>query len=137
MQDIEFDNARLLKKLQEKKSDYEVDRMRKEWKQKKAVIKNISNYPITIFGSRKPSTATNTPREIRTIEVEKAFDINKVYELSRVKVIDWYTFHVVIRLDRHGLTITANNSTNKDLKVIEIERGEALDFLRNECGNNL
>lgn len=71
------------------------------------------------------------------VDMEKLFDVNRTYELSRVKVIDWYTFHVVVRLDRNGLTITANNSSSRDIKVIEIDRGEALDFIRMECNNQL
>jgi hypothetical protein len=71
------------------------------------------------------------------VDLEKIFDVNRTYELSRVKVIDWSTFHVVVRLDRDGLNITANNAGSKDLKVIEIERGEALDFIRSECNNRL
>ncbi len=128
-------NARLLKKLQQRKSDYEVEKMRKEWKKQKEVIKNISNYPVSIFTSgKKPVTVSF--RQTR-LNLEKIFDINRTYELSRVKVVDWYTFHVVARLDREGLSITANNSGSKDLKVIEIERGEALDFIRAECNNRL
>jgi hypothetical protein len=125
LQDIEQSNVRLLRKLQERKSDYEVERMRRDWKKQKEVIKNISNYPVTIFSNSNKKLAMETPRGLvsHRLELEKLYDVNKTYEISRVKVIDWYTFHVVARLDKDGLAITANNSNSRDLKVIEIERG--------------
>lgn len=122
LQDIEVSNARLLKRIQERKSDYEVDKLRQEWKKQKEVIKNISSYPVRIWSDKRAGTSVAVVRQPR-LELEKVFDVNRTYELSRVKVIDWHTFHVVVRLDREGLTVTANNSQSKDLKVIEIERG--------------
>lgn len=45
-QEIEIENAKLLKRLQEKKSEYQVDKMKKDWKRQRYVIRNISNYPM-------------------------------------------------------------------------------------------
>ena len=36
----------MLKRLQQKKSDYDVQRLRQDWKKQKAVIKNIANFPL-------------------------------------------------------------------------------------------
>lgn len=38
----------MLKRLQERKSDYELNRFKKDWRKTKAVIKNITSYPIVI-----------------------------------------------------------------------------------------
>ena len=38
LQDIEIENARMLKRLQEKKSDYDARRLKIEWKKQKKVI---------------------------------------------------------------------------------------------------
>lgn len=54
LQGIEIENARLLRRLQDKKSDYEADKMKQEWKKQKTVIKNIANFPLILNdGSRK------------------------------------------------------------------------------------
>ena len=47
-QSIEVENAKMLKRLQERKSDYELHRFKKEWKKTKAVIKNFTSYAIVI-----------------------------------------------------------------------------------------
>ena len=46
----------MLRRLQDRKSDYELHKYKKEWKKTKAVIKNIANNPIVIdeiVGRRK------------------------------------------------------------------------------------
>ncbi len=54
LQNIEIENARLLKRLQDKKSDYDTGKLKEEWKKQKAVIKNIANYPLILRdGSRR------------------------------------------------------------------------------------
>lgn len=135
LQDIEESNARLLKRLQERKSDYDVDRMRRDWRRQLELTKNISSHPEKYVKPFTASTSTHAhpghPPQL------SPFDPHRTYELSKVKVVDWYTFHVAVRLDRNGLAITANNSASRDLKIIEIERGEALDFIREECHNKL
>lgn len=47
-QSIELENAKMLKRLQEKKSDYELGKMKKDWKRTKKRIQSITNYPIVI-----------------------------------------------------------------------------------------
>jgi hypothetical protein len=47
-QSIEVENAKMLKRLQDRKSDYSLHHYKKEWKKTKAVIKNITSYPIVI-----------------------------------------------------------------------------------------
>ncbi len=53
LQNIEVENARLLKRLQDKKSDYEADKLNQEWKKQKEVIKNIANYPLILKDGSK------------------------------------------------------------------------------------
>ena len=48
LESIEAENARLLKRLQGKKSDYDAKKLKEEWKKQKEVIKNIAFYPFVI-----------------------------------------------------------------------------------------
>lgn len=65
MEYIEVQNAKLLKRIMDKKSDYEAQRLQEEWKKQKQVIKNITNYPFIIRdkiykGRRKSTTSYST-----------------------------------------------------------------------------
>ena len=55
METIEVENMRLLKKIKEKKSDYDSHRLKEEWKKQKEVIKNIAFYPFILRTSFKAS----------------------------------------------------------------------------------
>jgi hypothetical protein len=58
-QRIEVENAKLLRRLQTKKSPYEAYKLQKDWEQKKQVIRNMSSFPVILFdkvADDKPST---------------------------------------------------------------------------------
>lgn len=38
----------MLRRLQERKSDYELDSYKKQWRKTRKMIKNIASYPIVI-----------------------------------------------------------------------------------------
>ena len=54
LESIEAENARLLKRLNERKSEYETEKLRESWKKQKEVIKNIAHYPFIIRASVRP-----------------------------------------------------------------------------------
>ena len=58
-QNIEIENAKLLKRLQEKRPNYETQKFKQEWKKQKYVIKNLSNYPFIINDKRKGKRSTS------------------------------------------------------------------------------
>lgn len=51
--------------------------------------------------------------------------------------MSYFRFRVEIVFTEDGLSITADNPHLQILKVINIEKGEAIAFVREECGNNL
>ena len=48
LENIQIQNAKMLKRLQERKSDYEAQKLKEEWKKQKTVIKNLVNFPFII-----------------------------------------------------------------------------------------
>ena len=48
MQNIEYENAKLLKRLKQKKSTYGVVGMNRDWQKKKKVLQRMSLYPFII-----------------------------------------------------------------------------------------
>lgn len=59
-QRIEVENAKMLRRLQTKKSPYEAIKLQREWEQKKQVIRNMSSFPVILFdksGENKPLTS--------------------------------------------------------------------------------
>lgn len=54
-------------------------------------------------------------------------------EHVRVRVIDGVTFLVTVRLTSKSLKITGDNKSQKQLRIIEIERDEAIEFIEEEC----
>ncbi len=47
-QSIEVENAKMLRRLQERKSDYDLDNYKKQWRKTRKMIKSIASYPIVI-----------------------------------------------------------------------------------------
>ncbi len=59
-----MENAKLLKRIMDKKSDYDSKKLKEEWKEQKKVIKNIANYPFIIrdriYKGRKKSMTSHS-----------------------------------------------------------------------------
>ena len=92
------------------------------------MIKNLSNYPFIINDRRRKKNST--------IVVGKYGDESNV-EMCRVRVIDGISFLVTIRMNPIKLQIIGDSKDKREIKVIEIERDEALDFLDQECQGKL
>lgn len=122
MQSIEIENAKLLKRLQERKANYETEKFRQSWRKQKSVIKNMSQYPFIIDDRKRKknsSTQLGPSRNSRGLNVE----------LSKIKTIDGVSFLVTIRMGMDKLQIIGDTKTKKDIKVIEINRKEAIEFI--------
>ncbi len=48
IQNIEYENAKMLKRLKQKKSTYDVTGLHRDWQKKKKVIQNLSLYPFIL-----------------------------------------------------------------------------------------
>ena len=67
----------MLRRLQERKSDYELHRFKKEWKKTKAVIKNIAAQPIVIeeiVGKKKKKQCSYELADLRRIATHNPED---------------------------------------------------------------
>ena len=113
LQNIEIENARLLKRLQDKRSDYDVDRLKEDWKKQKAVIKNIANYPFVIKDGSKRRRGSTKP-------INLGYDrpANDEVEMVRLLKLDGVSMLVTIRLNQTQLVITGDLQTEKQVKLI-------------------
>lgn len=129
LQNIEIENARLLKRLQEKKSDYDTGKLKEEWKKQKAVIKNIANYPLIIRDGSKRERKRLLSKELDNDRTALARDI----EMMRIRNFNGANIIVTIRLSQDKLTILGDMKRGKDVKVIDVPRDEAMEFIEQEC----
>lgn len=126
LQNIEIENARLLKRLQQKKSDYEANKLKDQWKKQKAVIKNIANYPLIIRDGSKRRRGLS--REFDTGPTDRP-SFQKDVEMMRIRSFNGINVIVTIRLGPDVLTILGDLKRGKDVKIIEIPREEAMQFI--------
>lgn len=137
LQNIEVENARLLKRLQEKKSDYQAQRLNEDWKKQKAVIRNIANYPIII---RDGSKRERRRAFSRGLDLRPSLDRNALggdIEMMRIRNIDGVNMVVTIKLNDTTLTILSDLRKGKDIKIIEVPRDEAMEFIEAECDGKI
>jgi hypothetical protein len=98
LENIEIENARLLKRLQEKKSDYKAEKMDEEWKKQKAVIKNIANYPLVI--KDRASARRERKRGFsKALNLEPMSSLGGGIELMRLRNIDGINMIITVKLD--------------------------------------
>lgn len=116
-----------MKRLQEKKSDYQTDKLNEDWKKQKAVIKNIANFPLIV----KDGKRTRKRAFSRPINLEPTRFIGKDIEIMRLRNVDGTNMVITVKLDERWLTILGDLKTDKNVKIIEIPREEALDFIEN------
>jgi hypothetical protein len=115
----------LLKRLQEKKSDYDVQRLRQDWKKQKAVIKNIANYPFIPKESSRRRRAISKPLNL-------GYDVNgspNDIQLVRLLKINGVSMLVTIKLNNSQLIIMGDLQNEKQVKMIEIPKEEAIEFI--------
>ena len=53
IENIDSENSKLLKRLQEKKSNYDASKLKEDWKKQKEVIKNIAYFPFVLRDAPK------------------------------------------------------------------------------------
>lgn len=94
-QSIEIENAKMLKRLQERKSDYELHKFKKEWKKTKTVIKNITSYPLVdeITGRKRKKNNYTDILELKKIAITDPED----FSLVKIKLIDSKKFIVTLK----------------------------------------
>lgn len=130
LQNIEIENARLLKRLQEKRSDYDVDRLKDDWKKQKAVIRNIANYPFIIRdGTRKRRHSKPIDLALQPPPADA--------ELVRLIKLDGASILVTVRLTQSQLMIVGDLQGDKQVKMIEIPKEEGIEFINYECEGKL
>ena len=86
-------------------------------------MKNLSVFPY-VLGSKKMK---------RNSVQRNHYSPEKNVEHCRVRVIDGITFLITVKLDSESMKIIGDNKYQKQIKVIEIERNEAIDFIEQEC----
>lgn len=117
---IEIENAKMLKRLQERKSDYELHRFKKQWKKTKAVIKNITSYPIIdqITGKKKRKNTVYDMSDVKRMAL-----INpEEFQIVKVKLINAKKFLVTLKFTSNKFVIIGDLRADKQLKVIQIDK---------------
>ena len=111
-QSIEVENAKMLKRLQDRKSDYELHRFKKDWRKTKAVIKNITSYPIVIdeiTGRKKRKSCLYEMGDLKRIAHTNPED----FELVKVKLINGKKFLITLKFSATKLIIIGDLRSEK------------------------
>lgn len=59
MQNIQIENAKMLKRLQDRKANYETQKFKQSWRKQKQVIQNQSNYPFIFNNERRKRSSVS------------------------------------------------------------------------------
>ncbi len=126
-QSIEVENAKMLKRLQERKSDYQLNRFKKEWRKTQSMLKNITSYPLIeqISGKKKRKSAPTGIEDLKKMTSNSPED----FTLSKLKLIGNKKFIITIKFTQNKCVILGDLRTDQELKVIEIDKEEALQFI--------
>lgn len=115
LQGIEVENAKFLKRLQEKKSDYETTKYKEDWKKQMNAMKIMANYPFILTDRPRPKR-----HSIAQLNHKTRMELPEDTQLVRVRVLNGISFLVTVRLTPKVLQITGDCKERKELKVIEI-----------------
>lgn len=91
------------------------------------MIRNIANFPIVIKDGSRRGRKRHEPRSINL-----DFDRNSLrgdVEMMRIRNIDGMSMVVTVKLGEVNLTIVGDLKSTKSIKIIEIPREEALEFI--------
>lgn len=134
-QSIEVENAKMLRRLQERKSDYELGRFKKEWRRTKQMIKNITSYPLVIeqIQGRRRKKSHIEIDELRRIATTNPED----FQLVKMRLINTKKFIVTLKFTPAKFVIIGDIRADKELKVIEIDKDEALKFIEENCAADI
>lgn len=117
---IEIENARLLRRLQEKRSSYQAEKMNEDWKKQKEVIKNIANFPLVIKDGKRRERRRPSHKPMNL-----DFDRNQIQgdvEMMRIRNIDGFMMVITAKIDQKQLTIMGDLKAAKTVKIIEIPK---------------
>lgn len=107
-----------MKRLQEKKSDYQAEKLNEDWKKQKTVIKNIANFPLILKDGKRSKKRTFS----RPINLEPSRFLGKDIELMRLRNVNGTNMVVTVKLEEKQLTILGDLKADKNVKIIEIPR---------------
>lgn len=117
--------------MEQPESNYSVDRMRKDWRKTRSILMRLSNYPPIAESRPKSNGTSRSVRNKCTISDKPLFCSSKIYQSKSRLIFNDEEFIVSIRLDSDSLKIEAEK--NGRVKMIEVERGEAIDIIQNTC----
>lgn len=128
LESIESENKKFLLRLQSKKATLDNSRLQREWEDNKSVIKRMANcqFNLTHFKSSNTHLRSLTSERLSRINIE---DIR----FSRTKTIDGQRMAIRVEFIDGILKVVGDCRDQKDLKVIEIPREEAVVFFEKEC----
>lgn len=128
LESIESENKKFLLRLQSKKATLDNSKLQRDWEDNKSVIKRMANcqFNLTHFKSTSSRLRSLTSERLSRLTIE---DIR----FSRVKAIDGQRMAIRVEFADGTLKIVGDCKDQKDLKVIEIPRDEAIVFIEKEC----
>ena len=77
-------------------------------------MRTTKNTPYFEFPTKKSSLSHINPEKV---------------ELTKIKIFDGIDFLITLKLDKNKLQILGDNQKDKEIKMIEIDRLEAKDFI--------
>jgi hypothetical protein len=115
----------MLRRLQERKSDYDLDKYKKQWRKTRKMIKSIASYPIVIDNiqnQRRKKHSYMQLEELKQIANNNPDD----FEIVKLRLIGTKKFIVTIKFTSEKFVVIGDLRSEKELKVIEIGKEEAL-----------
>ena len=114
LESIEVENARLLKRIQEKKSDYNTKKLKQDWKKQKEVIKNIAFYPFIIRTNNGRGTKRRpVSMHKHELNFERGTSLSGEIEMVRARTLEGESFVVTIKMDEEVLRIIGERRKTK------------------------
>lgn len=90
------------------------------------MIKNIANFPLIVKdGSKRGRKRAFS----KPINLDPPRFLGRDIELMRLRNVDGTNMVVTVKLDSKQLTILGDLKSDKSVKIIEIPREEALEFI--------
>lgn len=127
---IQYQNKRFLLRLQNKRATLDLSKLNKDWSDNQKVIRRMAKGEFHLTNLR--STANSRNRQRSTSD---SFYRNKWerFKMSKRRNIDGYEMLIKIEFVDGVLKIVGDAEDNKDLKVIEIPKQEAIVFIQKDC----
>lgn len=113
--------------MQNKRPTLDLDKLNKDWKDNKSVIKRMAHYEFYLTNYKESITKSgNSSDRVAKSKLEGI-------KMQRNKVINGHKIAIKVEFVDEHLKITGDTMNNRDLKVIEIPREEALFLLEHDC----